>query len=356
MIKPELPSDEAERLEALRRLQILDSPPEPAFDDISMVAATVCGTRRAAITLVDKDRQWFKAATGVPRGEAPRAISFCAHALCTPHALLTVQDTLLDARFHDNPMVTGEPPVRFYVGAPLLNNEGVALGTLCVFDEHPAQLSPDQELALQALSRQVSQLMQLREISQLLDRQLREREWYEQQMQHYYASLELANADLTEQTRTDPLTGLSNRRAFTAALDAAMSVASDSNEPLAVAMLDIDHFKTINDLHGHDQGDQVLVALSEMLRSHAAGRGLIARFGGEEFVLLMPGAPLETARLQCEFLRESVSLLPVNLPLTLSIGVAALRRGESAEQVIKRADLALYEAKRSGRDRVVVAS
>jgi diguanylate cyclase (GGDEF)-like protein len=357
LIKPELPANEPERLQVLRALDILDSPPEKAFDDLTLVASTVCGTKMAAVVLVDEDRQWFKAAHGVPResGEATRDISFCAHAILRPEEILMVEDTLLDQRFHDNPMVTAAPPVRFYAGAPLVTGGGAALGSLCVFDALPAQLSQEQRQALQALSRQASQLLELRSISLALQRQLREREWYEQQLGEYYTQLETQNADLAEQTRTDPLTGLPNRRAFTAALAAAMGQAQQGGAPVSVAMIDIDHFTTINDFQGHDVGDQVLVALAALLRAHAAGRGMISRFGGEEFVVLMPGAALDQARMQCEYLREEVALMSINLPITVSIGVAELRPGEGAEQGIKRADTALYAAKRGGRDQVVCA-
>lgn len=355
MIKPELPSNEAERLEVLRQLHILDTPAEPAFDDLAVIAATICGTPRAALTLVDSDRQWFKAATGVPRSEAPRDISFCAHAINRPAELLLVEDTLDDPRFRDNPMVVGLPPVRFYAGAPLLSEEGYGLGTLCVFGDQPARLSPEQQRALMALSRQAAYLLQLRRVSRTLEQLVRDRDWYEQQLERYHSSLVAENADLAVQTRTDPLTGLPNRRAFTVALDAAVVSAQQEREPVAVAMLDIDHFKAINDQHGHDRGDQVLVALSDLLRAHSAGSGTAARFGGEEFVLLMPGAGHELAQVQCEYLRESVSLLPLNLAVTISIGVAVLKRGEAVDQMLKRADEALYEAKRTGRNRVVVA-
>lgn len=356
MIKPDIPVDEAERMATLRALELLDSPPERAFDDLTLVASAVCGTQMAAVVLVDEHRQWFKAAHGVAResGDAPRDISFCAHAILRPEEILLVEDTLLDLRFHDNPMVTAHPPVRFYAGAPLVAPDGAALGSLCVFDALPSQLNATQRAALQALSRQAAYLLELRNFTRALGRQLRERDGHAEQLGAYYAGLESQNADLAEQTRTDPLTGLPNRRAFTVALAAAQAQAEDGRRPLSVAMLDVDHFKAINDYQGHDVGDQVLVALAALLRAHAAGRGTVARFGGEEFVLLLPDCRLEEARLQCEYLRESIALLPINLPVTVSIGVAELARGESAERGLKRADQALYEAKRGGRDRVVV--
>ncbi|MCC4587747.1 sensor domain-containing diguanylate cyclase [Xanthomonas sp. NCPPB 1067] len=353
VIKPQLPGNEAQRLIALRQYDVLDSPPERAFDDLTLVASTVCETQMAAVVLVDEHRQWFKSAHGVPRSEASRDISFCAHAILRPDEVMTVEDTLLDPRFFDNPMVTGEGAVRFYAGAPLVTSEGMALGSLCVFDQAPAHLREDQRAALQALSRQAAQLLELRLAGRQLRQQLRERDWYEQQMAQYYAAMEALNADLVEQTRTDPLTGLPNRRAFAAALAAATQQTRLANRPLSVALLDVDHFKVVNDVHGHDEGDRVLRELSSLLRAHVAGAGTIARYGGEEFVLLLPDLDLQQARLQCEYLRQGVAAMTSALPVTVSIGVAMLSAHDTAESVIKRADEALYAAKRGGRDRVV---
>ena len=171
----------------------------------------------------------------------------------------------------------------------------------------------------------------------------------------YRRTILIAGSRLRKQATQDPLTGLPNRRAFAAALEGAITRTTGTGDPLAVAVVDVDHFKTINDLHGHDEGDRVLVALADMLKSQAAGRGMAARHGGEEFVVLLPGATLEEARLQCEFMRQSVGLLPIGLPVSVSIGVATHRRGDAAEDLFRRADQALYEAKRGGRDRVVAA-
>ncbi|WP_334177707.1 sensor domain-containing diguanylate cyclase [Pseudoxanthomonas sp.] len=355
MSRPPKPDNEEERLAALHSVDILDSAPERAFDDLVRIAAAICGVPMAAVTLIDRDRQWFKARVGMDHPDPSLDTSFCAHTILNPTTMTVVPDATRDARFADNPLVTAEHGIRFYAGAPLVTTEGLALGALCLVDETPRELTPFQLDALDALSRQVAQLLELRRLSQKLGHQLRERVWYEQQMQVYQQQLEQQNADLSEQTKTDPLTGLPNRRAFAAALDTAMRKAAQSGDPLAVAVLDVDHFKTVNDLHGHDEGDRVLVALGDMLRSQAAGRGLAARHGGEEFVILMPGATLEEARLQCEFMRQSVGLLPVGLPVSVSIGVAARQRDDSAEAMFRRADQALYEAKRTGRDRVVAA-
>ena len=355
MIKPPVPENEAERLQALHRYRLLDGEREQAFDDLVMIATTLCGTAMGAVTLIESETQWLKAAVGLDADHTTRDSSFCGHAILQPQGLMVVEDARQDERFHDNPLVTGEPHIRFYAGAPLLSSDGYALGTLCVFDPQPRELTPRQSGALLALSRQVSRMMEMRQLARRIDFHQREHEWYENQLADYYARLEAQNADLAEQTRTDPLTGLPNRRAFTAALATAVEQGERNGQPVSVAMIDIDHFKQVNDFHGHDVGDQVLVELAALLRASAAGCGMIARFGGEEFVMLLPDRNLDQARLHCELLREQVKLLPLNLPVTVSIGVAQLQRGEAAEHGIRRADQALYLAKRGGRDEVAVS-
>lgn len=152
---------EAERLEALRKYQILDTEPEMAYDDLALLASHICETPMAAITMVDADRQWFKARVGLSVPETPRSISFCTHAI-EQRGIYVVPDALADATLRDNPQVTGDPHIRFYAGAPLIAREGHALGTLCVVDHKPRQLTPAQSEALSALRRQVEAQLELR--------------------------------------------------------------------------------------------------------------------------------------------------------------------------------------------------
>jgi anti-sigma regulatory factor (Ser/Thr protein kinase) len=152
---------EQERLAALRKYRILDTKPERAFDDLALLASQICGTPMALITLVDDDRQWFKARVGVTATETSRSISFCSHAI-EQSDLFVIPDALADLRFRDNPMVTGDPYVRFYAGGPLITPEGHALGTLCVVDRVPRTLTHDQVEALQALKRQAEMQLELR--------------------------------------------------------------------------------------------------------------------------------------------------------------------------------------------------
>lgn len=355
MIKPSKPDNEEQRLLALQRYQILDTPQERAFEDLVTIATALCGTRMGAVTLVDRDRQWFKARQALGVSETSREISFCGHAILQPGQVMVVEDARIDPRFHDNPVVVDEPHIRFYAGAPLISFEGLPIGTLCVFDANPGQLNADQSEALAALSRQVSLVMELRRYAHDIQQHMSDRAWYEQRLSEYNELLEQQNADLTEQSRTDPLTGLPNRRAMSAALEAAVFDADGQPRQTAVALLDLDHFKTVNDLYGHASGDHVLAELARLLRAHFGGHGLAARYGGEEFVVLMPDTPLATAELQCDFLRMAVADLPLGIPLTISIGVAAHHHGDPVEQTLARADGALYQAKREGRNRVVRA-
>ena len=161
MLPQDLQQDEEARLEALERLHVLDSPEEPDFDDLALIASEVCGTPIALISLVDANRQWFKAKVGMETRWTSRSMSFCGHAIHEYHKL-EVEDALADERFHDNPLVTGSPGIRFYAGQPLVLSSGFVVGTLCVIDTVPRQLTEDQSRSLDALSRQVVKLLEWR--------------------------------------------------------------------------------------------------------------------------------------------------------------------------------------------------
>lgn len=162
---PPRPQNETARLAALRAQQVLDSLPEQMFDDIVRVASNVCGTPIALISLVDEDRQWFKAKVGLQASETPRDQAFCAHAILQPDQPLVVPDATQDPRFAQNPLVTGSPDIRMYAGAPIVSHSGHALGTVCVIDQTPRELTAEQIDSLQALSRQVSHLLELRRVT-----------------------------------------------------------------------------------------------------------------------------------------------------------------------------------------------
>ncbi len=156
-----LPKNEKKRIQVLWQYDVLDTVPEELFDDLTELAACICETPIALISLVDEDRQWFKSKIGLTLKETSRDISFCAHAILHK-GLLIVPDTTKDERFKNNPLVTGKPKIRFYAGAPLTTSTGHGLGTLCVLDQKPHQLRPEQKSALTILARHIMSQLELR--------------------------------------------------------------------------------------------------------------------------------------------------------------------------------------------------
>jgi CheY-like chemotaxis protein len=156
------PAEESARLASLDSYQIMDTLPEQAYDDITRLASFICKTPIALISLIDDKRQWFKSRVGIDVTSTERELAFCTHAILNPTDVMVVPDATRDPRFANNPLVTGEPQVRFYAGAPLLTEDGSALGTLCVVDDRPRDLDEESRHALASLSRQVVQLLKMR--------------------------------------------------------------------------------------------------------------------------------------------------------------------------------------------------
>jgi signal transduction histidine kinase len=166
---PGIPANEQERLQALREYELLDSESEKEFDEIVSLASFICQTPISTITLIDEHRQWFKAQVGLANRETPRDVAFCAFAILQPEITI-VNDATLDKRFRENPLVTGSPDIRFYAGLPLTTPEGFNLGTICVIDTRPRDLTDEQNLALRVLRNQVLKLFELRRKNILLTR------------------------------------------------------------------------------------------------------------------------------------------------------------------------------------------
>jgi GAF domain-containing protein len=180
---------EAARVAALHQYAILDTEPERAFDDLVLLASFICKTPIALISLVDEDRQWFKSKIGISISETAREIAFCATAIQQPDVFV-VPDTLNDERFRNNPLVLAEPNFRFYAGAPLIDEEGYALGTICVLDRVPREVAPDQQAALKALSHLVLAQLELRRNLMLLKEALVDRSKAEHQRERELIKLQ----------------------------------------------------------------------------------------------------------------------------------------------------------------------
>jgi diguanylate cyclase (GGDEF)-like protein/PAS domain S-box-containing protein len=463
MIPPLAPPNEAERLAALALYRILDTEPEEAFDALTKIAMVLLEVPIALVSIVDADRQWFKSRSGLAAQETPRDISFCGHVVQSSEQLV-VPDAHLDPRFCDNPLVTGDPRIGFYAGMPLRTVDGFVLGTLCAIDNVPRTLAPDKLAALELLSRQASQLLELRRVGHLLTQahaeEERSKRWFRMLLgnipamvgywdtnrcnafanraysewfgktpdeivgrhirellgEALYAQdepflvralagekvafprtietplgvrhsttsyvpdivgtdvrgvivlvtdvtqLETARAqeqqfarELERLTRTDVLTGLLNRRGCIDLAQRESKRASRNKELLYVAMIDIDLFKRINDTFGHAMGDVVLQRVAQTFLSEFRTVDICARWGGEEFLVVLCGTDadgalraLERARLRVE---SDTSLA---CPVTISAGLVQWNPADlSLERATALADDLMYAAKTAGRNRVV---
>ena len=192
-----IPENEKKRLKVLWQYEVLDTVPEEVFDDLTELAARICEAPIALISLVDEKRQWFKAKVGVSLSETSRDISFCAYAI-TQSDLFIVPDATQDKRFANNPMVTSEPKIRFYAGAPLITPDGHALGTLCVIDKVPRELRPDQKHALRILARHVVSQLELRRRSRELSDVRRDNARCKSDLEKARAELATARRELAQ--------------------------------------------------------------------------------------------------------------------------------------------------------------
>ncbi len=460
----------------LRRLDVFDSPVEEAFDRLTRIAAAHFQVPIALVSLVDTDRQWFKSLVGLAVRETVRDVAFCSHAILGTEPMV-IEDAFEDQRFSDNPLVTGDPSIRFYAGAPIVSHAGHALGTVCVIDRKPRTLSaPDRimlkELAALAMDlleqrRQGLEIAAARESERQALRQFRlffenaplplyrldtegrvlswnpaaerllgwsadevigkfhslvpdaRRDEFEALKQGMLAnpepvvgmrrvrqkkggeqivvSLSVAALqdqqgriveflgvveDITEReqaadrllaaeaetrrlqaemlrveralSRVDPLTGLGNRRACDEAFSREAARAERGGRLLSIVLFDLDHFKRLNDEAGHNGGDEMLKVFATVLKEKLRAVDVAIRWGGEEFLTLLPEAGLDVARDIANRIRLAFAdrTRATGRPMTVSGGTAQRQAGDDLTALVARADAHLYEAKASGRDRV----
>ncbi|MDH5500871.1 MAG: sensor domain-containing diguanylate cyclase, partial [Gammaproteobacteria bacterium] len=251
MLKPSVPLNETARLKSLHSLRVLDTPSEERFDRITRMAKRMFDVEICLVSLVDASRQWFKSKQGLDACETSREISFCGHAILD-REVFVIPDARTDARFADNPLVTGAPHIRFYAGAPIRGPKGHRIGTLCIIDSKPKDLSVDDEETL-------------RDLAAMVEDEL----------------------TVASKVTVDDLTSIANRRGFNMVAEHMLSLCRRSNIDAELLFFDLDGFKEINDTHGHAAGDELLVYFAGLLVKSFRSADVIARFGGDEFVVLM---------------------------------------------------------------------
>ena len=322
-----VPATEVQRLASIHALNIIEGDHEGVFRAFTRLASSLIGTPASALTLIDADRQWIRASEGLDFRYIPRSSSFCAHAILKPEEVLVVNDAQQDPRFADNPLVTGQPGIRFYAGAPVQVEPGLPLGTLCVFDSRPREFGERERKQLTDLAAGASAALML-----------------------HGALHRMGIATLT-----DMLTGAASRTALCAAL-CRLANKPPMDGGVAVFMTDMDSFKRINDTHGHAAGDAALREVVRRLKAVLRSGDMVARMGGDEFVLLCHGVQRRDAldaigRRIDAAMAEPFRLGEADISLRLSLGSAILPwDGMNPDGLLAHADAALYvqkEARRS---------
>ncbi len=322
------PEVERARSELIERLMLTDPSYDESFDRIVRLLKALTGASAAAFTVLDGGRQFFKAHDGVSIRETPRDISFCTHTI-EQTDLLVVPDARHDPRFATSPLVCSETGHCFYAGMPVRAPSGLPLGALCILDAQPREIGLREREAISDLTGALEEAIMLRSLAVI-----------------------------------DPLTGLFNRRHFEDTVSREWLRGFAAQKPLSLFIVDVDHFKKYNDTYGHPAGDACLRAVAGALRIGARRVGdVLARIGGEEFVLLLPGTKMADALEVSDRIREAIALL--ELPhsasplgtVTISMGVSLVPdpMAETLASAMARADAALYRAKQHGRDCVVIA-
>jgi len=472
------PVPENRRLRALHQLGMLDTPPDGSFDRVTRLAARILRVPIALVSLVDESRVWFKSRVGLDVAQFPRDITLCTRVI-EERKVLAIPDATQDPRYAANPLVTGAPHLRAYLGIPLYARGSEPIGTLCAIDLQPRDFGADDIAVWNDFAGLVQDMLRARELSVESEQRLRDasasvekhtqmerrlqriadhipaligywntelrcefaneayraysglspeqmiglhfrellgEEIYARNSPYAYAALagepqrfqrsaigkdgkrldtegqyvpdhdetgavcgffvlvtditeltaakgdlEVTNAKLLKESTTDFLTGLANRRVFTERSEAAFRRFQETGDAYSLIVMDLDNFKLINDCHGHEIGDRVLRAMGEILGGQLRGLDdLAARLGGEEFAVLCPGRFTENSlqemagRIRAQINKTTVDAPQGQVSFTSSFGIASVTAGDTSwTGAFARADSALYEAKETGKNRIV---
>jgi diguanylate cyclase (GGDEF)-like protein len=312
---------EVDRLAALDSLDLMDTPRDVGLERVVGLIKTIFSVDIGLVSLIDAHRQWYKACSGLPNDEVPREDTFCRYVLDLEEPII-VPDATKDLRFLQHPAVTGESHIRFYAGVPLKTKDGHTIGTVCAIDRSPKSFGHRDIAILQEL-----------------------------------AGVAMDRIELLQSASTDGLTDTLTRRAFKQEADQLISLALRHQHDIACIVLDIDHFKRVNDTYGHAAGDAVLRAVAATCKTALRAGDLFGRLGGEEFAVLLPHVGREGALSVAEKVRAVISSQMVRgdfgeLNVTASLGVSALSIvSKDIETLLAQADAAMYQAKTGGRNR-----
>lgn len=311
---PGISENEEERLKSLYMIDLLDTRDDERFERLTRIGKRLFRVPIVMINLLDRDRQWTLACQGISGGEMKRDISFCAHAILQEDPLI-ISDTRLDERFHDNPLVTGEPFIRFYAGYPVRLPDGAVVGTLCLVNSEPRDFTAEDIASLQDLAFIVEDEFQV-----------------------------------INMAMTDSLTDIPNRRGFYHRGEKRFREFQHSNSAFSILYFDLDKFKPINDMWGHAEGDEVLRVFSAQLRQLMGPKDVIGRLGGDEFAVLLASGK-EPLMFQNR-LRENLNAWnqqsgkPYNINYSYGVITSSLNKYRSLMEMIKESDSVMYSEKR----------
>lgn len=316
---PGMPENEAARLKSLHKLGLLDTQDDERFERLTRISRRLFQVPIALINLIDRDRQWALACQGINGREMKRDISLCAHAIMVDEPLI-ITDAREDARFYDNPLVTGTPFIRFYVGYPVRLPDGAVAGTLCLANSEPRSFTGDDIAAMKDVAAIVEDEFQVTHIAMV-----------------------------------DSLTDIPNRRGFYAMGEKRFQQLQQQDRDFAILYFDLDKFKPINDLWGHAEGDNVLKIFAALLYQQLGPDDIAGRLGGDEFAVLL--ARQSDAKAYLCRLREALSVWnqqaakPYNI--NYSFGMIASEAGKYASlaEMIGESDSVMYAEKRRKKPR-----
>ncbi len=339
LMSPDLPKEQ-DRMAAVRRYAILGTPPDGAFDRVAALAARFFNVPIAIISIVDHDRIWFKSHLGLEIEQIERDPGLCASAILQ-NDVYSVIDASIDPRTLANPLVVGEFGLRFYAAAPLRTSDGFNLGTMCVIDFQPRLINEAEKATLRDLAAIVIDELELRLAARKtieLEVALKTQIWHKEHAEQL--------------AKTDALTGLKNRRAFDEDIERYVFQASQRGVDTIVALIDIDDFKTVNDILGHQQGDILLQIFGRSIQHYFRKEDTSYRFGGDEFALLLPlkagrrlGLTQKSIRKRMVQVIEEIHVAGFE-QVSASIGIATIAEADySLQETVRLADTRMYKEK-----------